>query len=148
MRFGSAGEPFRWYISQPPQNGPSTFQSLRLPSAVRTNAPLRVPTSTRTPLMEPPLVSTASSPYDDPATGNSSLEDPPPVECDVIAVAIGVADRNNVALNEEDSVRTGRRWRGRRLLPRGRTGSGRTRRRRSRSPARARPTTSGRRPGR
>src|SRR3954470_19873421 len=51
MRFGSAGDPFRWSIPQPPQSGPSTFQSLRLPSAVRTNAPLRVPTSTRTPLI-------------------------------------------------------------------------------------------------
>src|SRR3954471_21632749 len=51
MRLGSAGEPFRWYISHPPHSGPSIFQSLRLPSAVRTNAPLRVPTSTRTPLI-------------------------------------------------------------------------------------------------
>src|SRR4051812_17328200 len=91
MRFGSAGEPFRWYISQPPKNGPSTFQSLRAPSALSTNAPLRVPTRTRTPLMLwPPEVvppgpqgaksrSTAPSicacprRYDDRTTGNSSF---------------------------------------------------------------------------
>src|SRR3954451_13710209 len=71
MRFGSAGEPFRWYISQPPQNGPSTFQSLRLPSAVRTNAPLRVPTSTRTPLIQVLLQSPPT--YDVPGTENSSF---------------------------------------------------------------------------
>src|SRR3954469_19960210 len=76
MRLGSAGEPLRGYISQPPPNGPSTFQSLRLPSAVRTNAPLRVPTRTRTPLMSHPSLSTPSSPYDDPPTGNSSFADP------------------------------------------------------------------------
>src|SRR3954452_3365021 len=57
IRLGSAGDPLRWYISQPPHSGPSTFQSLRLPSAVRTNAPLRVPTSTRTPLIGRPLSS-------------------------------------------------------------------------------------------
>src|SRR6516165_6822801 len=51
MRLGSADEPFRWYISHPAKWGPSTFQSLRLPSEVRMNAPLRVPTSTRTLLM-------------------------------------------------------------------------------------------------
>src|SRR5712692_4437864 len=47
-RFGSAGEPLRWYISQPAKWGPLTSQRSRFPSAVRTNAPLRVPTSTRT----------------------------------------------------------------------------------------------------
>src|SRR5262249_58020611 len=51
MRFGSAGEPFRWYISQPPKCGPLTSHRVRVPSDVRMKAPLRVPTSTRTPLM-------------------------------------------------------------------------------------------------
>src|ERR1700681_4552345 len=51
MRLGSTGEPFRWYISQPAKCGPLTSQFLRLPSAVRMNAPLRVPTRTRTLLM-------------------------------------------------------------------------------------------------
>src|SRR6267142_2074503 len=50
-RFGSAGEPLRWYNSQPAKWGPLTSQRSRLPSDVRTNAPLRVPTSTRTPLI-------------------------------------------------------------------------------------------------
>src|SRR3954462_10231385 len=52
MRFGSAGLPCRGYSSQPPKCGPSTFQSFRLPSAVRMNAPLLVPTRTRTPAMD------------------------------------------------------------------------------------------------
>src|SRR4051794_2047188 len=72
MRFGSAGEPLRWYISQPPQSGPSTCQSVRLPSAVSTNAPFRVPTKTRTPLICRSPSSMVFSPYDEPATGNSS----------------------------------------------------------------------------
>src|SRR3974377_1406831 len=56
MRLGSADEPFRWYISHPAKWGPLTFQSLRLPSEVRMNAPLRVPTSTRTVFMNfPPM---------------------------------------------------------------------------------------------
>src|SRR3954471_4082829 len=74
MRFGSAGEALRWYISQPPKNGPATSQSCRLPSAVRTNAPLRVPTSTRTPLIRQPL--TVGNPfghYDGGRTQNSSF---------------------------------------------------------------------------
>src|SRR5438445_1621774 len=50
-RFGSAGEPLRWYISQPAKWGPLTSHCLRFPSDVRTNAPLRVPTSTRTRLI-------------------------------------------------------------------------------------------------
>jgi hypothetical protein len=51
MRFGSAGEPFTWYISQPPKCGPLTRQSRRLPSDSKMKAPLRVPTRTRTKLM-------------------------------------------------------------------------------------------------
>src|SRR3979490_437546 len=51
MRLGSAGEPFRWYISQPAKWGPLTSHFSRFPSDVRTNAPLRVPTSTRTRLI-------------------------------------------------------------------------------------------------
>src|SRR5690242_11042272 len=51
MRSGSAGEAAMWYTSQPAKKGPSTVQSRRAPSAVRTNAPLRVPTSARTPAM-------------------------------------------------------------------------------------------------
>src|ERR1700682_6346276 len=47
-RFGSAGEPLRWYISQPAKCGPLTSHFSRLPSDVRTNAPLRVPTNTLT----------------------------------------------------------------------------------------------------
>src|SRR3970282_578759 len=50
-RFGSAGDALRWYISQPPKWGPLTSHFCRVPSASRTNAPLRVPTSTRTRLM-------------------------------------------------------------------------------------------------
>src|SRR5208283_4712000 len=51
MRFGSAGEPLTWYISHPAKNGPSIAHRSRLPSEVSTNAPLRVPTSTRMRLM-------------------------------------------------------------------------------------------------
>src|ERR1700682_3194552 len=51
MRLGSAGEPFKWYISQPAKCGPLTSHFSRLPSDVRMNAPLRVPTRTRTLLM-------------------------------------------------------------------------------------------------
>src|SRR4029077_19016659 len=51
MRLGSADDPFRWYISHPAKCGPLTSQFSRLPSAVRMNAPLRVPTRTRTLLM-------------------------------------------------------------------------------------------------
>src|SRR5258708_10788658 len=47
-RFGSAGDPLMWYISQPAKCGPLTSHFSRLPSDVRINAPLRVPTSTRT----------------------------------------------------------------------------------------------------
>src|SRR5687768_4120802 len=50
-RFGSAGDPLRWYISHPPKCGPLTSHCLRVPSDVRTNAPLRVPTSNRTVLI-------------------------------------------------------------------------------------------------
>src|SRR6266403_969347 len=50
-RLGSAGDPFRWYISQPAKCGPLTSHFSRLPSDVRMNAPLRVPTRTRTPLI-------------------------------------------------------------------------------------------------
>src|SRR5580692_7290761 len=48
MRFGSAAEPLRWYISQPAKWGPLTSHFSRLPSDVRMNAPLRVPTRIRT----------------------------------------------------------------------------------------------------
>src|SRR5436190_16175183 len=47
MRFGSAGDPLRWYISQPAKCGPLTSQFCRLPSAVRMNAPFFVPTNNR-----------------------------------------------------------------------------------------------------
>src|ERR1700686_592306 len=47
-RLGSTGDPLMWYISQPAKCGPLTSHFSRLPSDVRTNAPLRVPTSTRT----------------------------------------------------------------------------------------------------
>src|SRR5882762_3342914 len=40
-----------WYISQPAKCGPLTSHFSRLPSDVRMNAPLRVPTRTRTPLI-------------------------------------------------------------------------------------------------
>src|SRR5438105_10051168 len=55
-RFGSAGEALRWYISQPANNGPSTSQSPRVPSDVRMKAPFRVPTRSRTPLIDSLLV--------------------------------------------------------------------------------------------
>src|SRR5581483_5247859 len=48
MRFGSAGEALRWYTSQPAKCGPLTSHFLRVPSEVRMNAPLWVPTSNRT----------------------------------------------------------------------------------------------------
>src|SRR4026208_1083724 len=51
MRFGSAGDPLRGYISQPPKCGPETSHRERLPSEDSTNAPFRVPTSNRTPLI-------------------------------------------------------------------------------------------------
>src|SRR5690554_1393476 len=51
MRLGSTAEPFMWKISQPPKCGPLTSHSWRLPSEVRINPPLRVPTKTLTPLM-------------------------------------------------------------------------------------------------
>src|ERR1700680_2338298 len=60
-RLGSPGDPLTWYISQPPKWGPLTSQRSRLPSAVRTNAPFRVPTRTRTLLMAAPL---SHGPYD------------------------------------------------------------------------------------
>src|SRR6266446_2373151 len=47
-RFGSAGDPLMWYISQPAKWGPLTSHFSRLPSDVNMNAPLRVPTNTRT----------------------------------------------------------------------------------------------------
>src|ERR1700687_1680875 len=50
-RLGSTGDPLRWYISQPAKCGPLTSHFSRLPSDVRMNAPLRVPTRTRTPLI-------------------------------------------------------------------------------------------------
>src|SRR6266404_3016708 len=50
-RFGSAGEPLRWYNSQPAKWGPLMSHFSRLPSDVRTNAPLRVPTNNRTALI-------------------------------------------------------------------------------------------------
>src|SRR3954470_14741226 len=51
MRLGWAAAPLRLYTPQPPKNGPVTSQRSRFPSALRTNAPLRVPTSTLTPLI-------------------------------------------------------------------------------------------------
>src|SRR5229473_5635030 len=38
-RFGSTGEPLRWYISQPAKRGPLMSHCCRFPSEVRTNAP-------------------------------------------------------------------------------------------------------------
>src|SRR6266436_9533131 len=51
MRLGSADDPLMWYISQPAKCGPLTSHFSRFPSDVRMNAPLRVPTRTRTPLI-------------------------------------------------------------------------------------------------
>src|SRR6266571_2314418 len=48
MRFGSTGEPLRWYNSQPAKCGPLTSQFWRLPSDFRMNAPFFVPTKTLT----------------------------------------------------------------------------------------------------
>src|SRR5258708_14730243 len=50
-RFGSTGDPLMWSISQPGKCGPLTSHFSRFPSDVRMNAPLRVPTETRTLLM-------------------------------------------------------------------------------------------------
>src|SRR6266480_7588918 len=55
MRLGSAGDPLMWYISQPAKCGPLTSHFSRLPSDVRMNAPLRVPTNTRTLLIFSPF---------------------------------------------------------------------------------------------
>ena len=63
MRLGSAADPLRWYISQPAKCGPLTSQVWRLPSDVRTNAPLRVPTSTRTLLIGGSFGRTEVRPY-------------------------------------------------------------------------------------
>src|SRR5258708_33896946 len=57
MRLGSTGEPFRWYISQPPNRGPLTSHFWRLTSDDRMNAPFLVPTRTRTPLIRFPFLS-------------------------------------------------------------------------------------------
>src|SRR5215831_13950080 len=51
MRLGSAGDPLRWQSSHPAKCGPLTSHLSRFPSAVRMNAPLRVPTRARTLLM-------------------------------------------------------------------------------------------------
>src|SRR5581483_11694903 len=51
---GFAGDPATWYISQPAKCGPLTSHRSRRSSELRMNAPLRVPTSTRTPLMTAP----------------------------------------------------------------------------------------------
>src|SRR6267154_841653 len=51
MRLGSADDPLMWYISHPAKCGPLTSHFSRLPSDVKMNAPLRVPTRTRTPLI-------------------------------------------------------------------------------------------------
>src|SRR5690349_739836 len=63
MRLGSAGDPFRWYISQPGKCGPLTAHVWRLPSDVRMNAPLRVPTSTLTLLISTVLRRGHTAPY-------------------------------------------------------------------------------------
>src|SRR6266702_2843634 len=57
MRLGSADDPLMWYISQPAKCGPLTSHFSRLPSDVSMNAPLRVPTSTRTLLIYSPFQS-------------------------------------------------------------------------------------------
>src|SRR5215472_14954349 len=51
MRFGSTGDPLTWYISQPAKCGPLMSHFCLLPSDSRRNAPFRVPTKTRTPLI-------------------------------------------------------------------------------------------------
>ncbi len=51
-RFGSAGDPARWYISQPPKSGPLIAQSRRAPPEVAMNAPFWVPISSQPPLTE------------------------------------------------------------------------------------------------
>ncbi len=56
-RLGSTGDPLMWYISQPAKCGPLTSHFSRLPSDVRINAPLRVPTKTRTLLILAPSYS-------------------------------------------------------------------------------------------
>src|SRR5438045_7040953 len=57
MRLGFFGDPFTWYISQPAKCGPLTSHFSRLPSDDKINAPLRVPTNTRTLLMFHPPTS-------------------------------------------------------------------------------------------
>src|SRR5215831_3155027 len=47
-RFGSAGDPLRWYIPHPPKCGPLMSQCFRLPSDVKMKAPFFVPISNRT----------------------------------------------------------------------------------------------------
>src|SRR4030095_15477455 len=79
MRFGSAAKAFMWKISQPPKCGPLTSQRSRLPSAVRMKAPLRVPTSTRTPLIDSPFRRAAAPhlalPLVERAPGDSTCSD-------------------------------------------------------------------------
>src|SRR4051794_20327926 len=59
MRSGSTGDPFTWYSSHPAKCGPLTSHRSRAPSAVRMNAPFRVPTRTRTPLTTLPTSSSS-----------------------------------------------------------------------------------------
>src|SRR6266849_532130 len=73
-RFGSAGDPLMWYISQPAKCGPLTSHFSRLPSDVRMNAPLRVPTSTRTLLMLISFLTSRNTWL--PAIGLCDLKDP------------------------------------------------------------------------
>src|SRR5258708_37937229 len=51
MQWGLAGEPWGLYVSQPAKWGPLSPLFSRLPSDVRTKAPLRVPANTRTRLI-------------------------------------------------------------------------------------------------
>src|SRR6266436_2103269 len=76
-RFGSAGDPLRWYSSQPAKCGPLTSHRSRLPSDVRMNAPLRVPTNTRTPLIAHSFSSVVK------ARGTSSPENHAHLTCEM-----------------------------------------------------------------
>src|SRR5262249_47360156 len=69
MRSGLAGDPFKWYISHPAKCGPLTSHLSRFPSELRMKAPLRVPTSNRT-----LLINLSFIPWPAKATNSRSFE--------------------------------------------------------------------------
>src|SRR5438270_13825611 len=83
MRLGSTGDPLRWYSSHPANSGPLTSHLSRLPSDVSMNAPLRVPTRTRTLLIDLLLQEMARCPRDrQKILSKSAMESTRACECE------------------------------------------------------------------